>query len=187
MDYTLTQIEEYLKYTYGMHLGHNETVNKKLMKQLNRKNLVARNTRCVYLVDNLIIKTSSDSTVGNLPFGAEQCINEFNLYHSEDITVDNFKKILCPVYAIYKSKFIYLTIHKPLIPLAKNDDSPETIYSYVKEDKNFNNVHKFLSLLDSFKEKLVYPSAAVQYEFSKLSTFGYDENRELHILDYGIY
>lgn len=187
MDYKLTEIEEYLKCTYGMHLGNNETINKKLMKQLNRKNLFARNTRCVYLVDNLIIKTSSDSTVGNLPLGADQCINEFNLYHSEDIAATNFKKILCPVYAIYKSKFIYLTIHKYLTPLAKNDDSLETIYSYVEEDKTFNNSHKFLSLLDNFKEKWVYPSAAVQYEFSKLSTFGYDENRELNILDYGIY
>ncbi|AKN29660.1 hypothetical protein Ccar_01855 [Clostridium carboxidivorans P7] len=187
MDYNLAQVEKYLKDSYNMHLGENKLISKKLMKQLNRKNLIARSARCVYLVDNLIIKTSSDSTLSGLPFGAEQCINEFNLYHSEDGSIMPFKKILCPVYAIYKSKFIYLTIHKPVVPLAKNDDCPDTIYSHIKEDNSFTNSSTFLLLLDSFKEKLVFKSAAVQYEFSKLSTFGYDENRELCILDYGIY
>ncbi|NMM63277.1 hypothetical protein HBE96_11430 [Clostridium sp. P21] len=187
MDYNLKQVEDYLTNIYGMHLGENKTISKKLMKQLNRKNLIARSARCVYLVDNLIIKTSSDSTFGKLPFGAEQCINEFNLYHSKDSSVNPFKKILCPVYAIYKSNFIYLTIHKPVVPLAKNDDCPDTIYSHIEKDSSFSNINLFLSILDEFKEKLVFNSPAIQYEFSKLSTFGYDENRELCILDYGIY
>ncbi len=187
MDSESKQVEEYLKHTYGMHLGHNKIISKNLMKQLNRKNIIARTTRCIYLVDNLIIKTSSDSTGGTLPIGADQCINEFNLYHSENHIVTSFKEILCPVYAIYKSKFIYLTIHKPLVALARNDDSPETIYSYIKENKELLNSHNFLLRLDNFKNELVQKSPAIQYEFSKLSTFGYDENRNLQILDYGIY
>ncbi len=172
--------------TYNMKIGRNKRLNNKLLNQLNKENLISRSMRCVYLVDDFIIKTSSDATSPRLPIGADQCINEFNIFHSNDIRLKAFKNILCPVYAIYESNFLYLTVHKRLTPLSINNDSDETIYSYIKKGNSFINETKFFPILEEFKKTWVTSSVELQNEYCKLSTFGYDENRNLLVLDYGM-
>jgi hypothetical protein len=185
MNGELHQVENFLK-QYGMELGKNKKITSGLLKQLNRKNIIARSMRCVYELDNFIIKASSDATGFNLPVGADQCLNEFNIYTSEEETLQKFKEILCPVYAIYESKFLYLTIHKRLNPIDTRTDSDETIYGYIKNGKRFANEEKFLPTLKKFKEQWVSKSPELQNEYSKINSFGYDENNNLYILDYGM-
>lgn len=185
MNQELHQVENFLK-QYGMKLGENKCITNSLLKQLNRKNIIARSMRCVYVLDNFIIKVSSDATGFSLPVGADQCINEFEIYTSEDEKLENFKEILCPVYAIYKSKFLYLTIHKRLNPIDTRTDSDETIYSYIEKGKNFSNEKSFFSKLEKFKNLLVSKSPQLQNEYCKVNSFGYDENNNLYVLDYGM-
>lgn len=185
MNTGLHQAQNFLK-RHGMELGKNKKIANSLLKQLNKKNIIARSMRCVYKLDNFIIKASSDATGFNLPLGADQCLNEFNLYTSEEENLKKFKEILCPVYAIYESKFLYLTIHKRLNPIETKADSEEIIYNYFKRGKKFANEDTFFPSLENFKELLVTKSPECQNEFSKINSFGYDENNNLYILDYGI-
>lgn len=185
MNEELQQVQNFLK-QYGMNLGKNKKITNNLLNQLSRKNIIARSLRCVYKLDNFIIKTSSDATGLHLPIGADQCINEFNIYTSEEEHLKKFKEILCPVYAIYESKFLYLTIHKALNPLETKSDSEETIYDYIKNGINFTNKKSFFPILHEFKELWVGKSPELQSEYSKITSFGYDENNNLYILDYGI-
>lgn len=185
MNNELREVEEFLN-NHGMKLGKNKSTSNKLLNKLNRKNLIARSMRCIYRVDNFIIKASSDSTSFRLPIGADQCLNEFNLYNSTDEKLKDFKEIFCPVYAIYESKFLYLTVHKLLTPLAINDDSEETIYSYVTSNRRFANEARFLDILDKFKNIWVSKAPELQYEYDKISSFGYDKNSNLYVLDYGM-
>lgn len=171
MNEELYQVEKFLS-QYGMKLGENNCITNGLLKQLNRKNIIARSMRCVYILDNFIIKVSSDATGFSLPVGADQCINEFEIYTSKDEKLENFKDILCPVYAIYKSKFLYLTVHKCLTPIDTSIDSDETIYGYVEKEK--------------FKNLFVTKSPQLQNEYCKVNSFGYDENKNLYVLDYGM-
>ncbi len=171
---------------YNMKIGRNKMIDPRLLKQLNKKTLLSRSMRCVYLLDDFIIKTSSDATSSRLPVGSDQCLNEFNIFHSTDERLKMFKSILCPVYAIYESKFIYLTVHKRLTPLAIDNNSEETIYSYIKKGHKFPNQEEFFYALEKFKERWVTQSKDLQNEYCKISTFGYDENRNLLILDYGM-
>jgi hypothetical protein len=172
--------------TYNMKIGRNKRLNDKLLRQLNRENLISRSMRCVYLVDDFIIKTSSDATSPRLPIGADQCINEFNIFHSNDDRLKIFKDILCPVYAIYESNFLYLTVHKHLTPLSIDNNSDETIYSYIEKGHSFVNEIKFFPILEEFKKLWVTDSVELQNEYCKISTFGYDENKNLFVLDYGM-
>lgn len=172
--------------TYNMKIGRNKTLSQQLLDKLTKEALISRSMRCVYLVDDFIIKTSSDATGTKLPIGADQCLNEFNIFHSNDHRLKIFKDILCPVYAIYESKFIYLTVHKHITALALNNNSDETIYSYIKKGHNFSNEIIFFNLLEEFKKLWVTNSEELQNEYCKISTFGYDENRNLLILDYGM-
>lgn len=171
---------------YNMKIGKNKTLSRKLLDKLTKETLIARSMRCVYLVDNFIIKTSSDATGTKLPIGADQCLNEFNIFHSNDHRLKIFKDILCPVYAIYESKFIYLTVHKYITALSLNNNYHETIYSYIKSGHSFPNETIFFNLLEEFKKLWVTDSKELQNEYCKISTFGYDENRNLLILDYGM-
>lgn len=185
MNQELHQVENFLK-QYDMKLGENKRITNSLLKQLNRKNIIARSMRCVYVLDNFIIKVSSDATGFSLPVGADQCLNEFEIYTSEDEKLENFKEILCPVYAIYKSKFLYLTVHKRLNPIDTRTDSDETIYTYVEKGKSFSNEKTFFSKLEKFKNLLVTKSPELQNEYCKVNSFGYDENNNLYVLDYGM-
>lgn len=185
MNGELYQVEKFLN-QYGMELGKNKMVSSSLLKQLNRKNILARSMRCVYKLDNFIIKVSSDATTYRLPIGADQCLNEFNIYTSKDKRLENLKEILCPVYAIYESKLLYLTVHKRLNPLETRTTSDETIYDYVEKKRKFANEEKFFSLLEKFKDLLVTKVPELQNEYSKINSFGYDENDNLYILDYGM-
>ena len=186
MNGELHQVEKFLN-QYGMKLGENKKMTSGLLKQLNRKNIIARSMRCVYKLDNFIIKASSDATGFHLPVGADQCLNEFNIYTSRDEQLEKFKEILCPVYAIYESKFLYLTVHKCLNPIETRTDSDETIYTYIKNrGRTFANEEKFFSILEKFKELFVTKIPELQNEYCKINSFGYDENNNLYILDYGI-
>ncbi|NMM65734.1 hypothetical protein HBE96_24450 [Clostridium sp. P21] len=169
-----------------MKIGQNKSFSNKLLKRLTKENLISRSVRCVYLVDNFIIKTSSDATCSRLPLGADQCLNEFNIFHSNDERLKVFKDILCPVYAIYESRYIYITVHKRLTALCTNSNSNETIYSYLKKGLRFRNEDTFFYTLEKFKKLWVTDSVELQNEYCKLSTFGYDENRNLLLLDYGM-
>lgn len=185
MNSELHQAQNFLK-QHGMELGKNKKIARSLLKQLNKKNIIARSMRCVYQLDNFIIKASSDATGFKLPMGADQCLTEFNLYSSEETNHKKFKEILCPVYAIYESKFLYLTVHKRLNPIDTKADSDETIYNYIKRGKNFSNEDTFFPALENFKELLVNESSECQNEYTKINSFGYDENNNLYVLDYGI-
>ena len=185
MNGELYQVEKFLN-QYGMNLGQNKRMTSCLLKDLNRKNMIARSMRCVYKLDNFIIKASSDATGSRLPVGADQCLNEFKIYTSKDEGLQKFKKILCPVYAIYESKFLYLTVHKLLNPLETGIDSDETIYSYLEKGKKFANEIEFFSTLEKFKDLWVTKSPELQNEYCKINSFGYDENNNLYILDYGL-
>lgn len=185
MDRELYEVEKFLS-QYGMKLGQNKRMAGSLLKQLNRKNIIARSMRCVYRLDNFIIKASSDATGFSLPVGADQCLNEFKIYTSEDERIEKFKEILCPVYAIYESKFLYLTVHKLLNPIETGTESDETIYSYIKKGKRFANEEKFFSVLEKFKKLLVTKVPELQNEYCKVNSFGYDENNNLYVLDYGM-
>lgn len=185
MNEELYEVEKFLS-QYGMKLGENNSITNSLLKQLNRKNIIARSMRCVYILDNFIIKVSSDATGFSLPVGADQCINEFKIYTSKDEKLEDFKDILCPVYAIYKSKFLYLTVHKRLTPIDTSTDSDETIYGYVEKEKNFLNQNTFFSKLEKFKNLFVTKSPQLQNEYCKINSFGYDENNNLYVLDYGM-
>lgn len=182
----IIEIEKSLNEHFDMHIGINNSTNKYLFKQLNIKNFVARSVRTIYNIDNFIIKATSDATMKGLPLGSDQCLNEFKIFTSSDERLQEFRKILCPVYAIYESKFIYFTINKLLTPLAKNNNSNETIYDYVKKGNQFNNQSNFFTLLEKFKKEWITNTPIMQNEYSKLSTFGYDENNNLYILDYGM-
>lgn len=185
MNEELHQVEKFLNH-YGMELGKNKKIKSGLLKQLNRKNIIARSMRCVYELDDFIIKASSDATGFSLPVGADQCLNEFNIYTSKEEDLQKFKDILCPVYAIYESKFLYLTVHKRLNPIETRTDTDETIYSYIKKGKKFKNQDKFLSALEKFKVMWVTKTPELQNEYCKVNSFGYDENNNLYILDYGM-
>ncbi|MDW8801417.1 hypothetical protein P8V03_09650 [Clostridium sp. A1-XYC3] len=181
----LKEIERFLL-DHDMKLGKNKTTSNKLLSKLNRKSLISRSMRCVYRVDNFIVKTSSDATGSRLPVGADQCLNEFNIYNSTDKRLEHFREIFCPVYAIYESRFLYLTIHKLLTPLSTKDDSDETIYSFINSGRKFSNESKFFHILENFKSTWVTKSPELQHEYSKISTFGHDENNNLYVLDYGM-
>lgn len=185
LTYTDEKAEIFLN-TYNMKIGWNKRLSDNLLKKLNKKNLISRSMRCVYLVDDFIIKTSSDATGPRLPIGADQCINEFNIFHSNDDRLKIFRDILCPVYAIYGSNFLYLTVHKHLTPLSTNNNSDETIYSYIEKGHSFANETEFFNILDEFKKLWVTDSVELQNEYCKISTFGYDVNRNLLVLDYGM-
>jgi len=187
MDSLFKEAEEYLKENYNMKIGKNTTINKHLLKKLNRSNMVARSMRCVYQVDGYIFKTSSDATSKGLPIGADQCINEFHLFFSEDERVKEYKDILCPVYAIFESSFIYVTMHKLLVPLARDYRTTKTIYSVLNGEKTFENQDAFLPKLEKFRKTWVTDSEQLQNEYIKLSTFGYDKSNNLHVLDYGVF
>lgn len=185
MNNELAEVERFLN-QYNMKLGKNKTINNKLLKQLNRQNMFSRSMRCIYLIDKFIIKTSSDATGFGLPVGADQCLNEFDIFHSTEEGLKEFKNILCPVYALYESKFLYLTVHKFLSPLSKDNSSNETIYSYIQGGKSFANETNFFPILENFKNNWVTNSPELQNEYCKISTFGYDENNNLYVLDYGM-
>lgn len=185
MNRELYEVENFLS-QYGMNLGHNKRMAGNLVKQLNRKNIIARSMRCVYQLDNFIIKASSDATGFSLPVGADQCLNEYKIYTSEDEQIKDLKEILCPVYAIYESKLLYLTVHKRLNPIETSTCSDETIYSYIKKGKKFANEDRFFGILDKFKELLVTKAPELQNEYCKANSFGYDEDNNLYVLDYGM-
>lgn len=185
MNNELEEVERFLN-QFNMKLGRNKTINGKLLKKLTRQNIFSRSMRCIYLVDKFIIKTSSDATGLGLPVGADQCLNEYDIFNSTDESLTQFREILCPVYAIYESRFLYLTVHKLLNPLSKNNDSNETIYSYIQGGKRFSNETIFFPILEEFKSTWVTKSPELQNEYSKISTFGHDENNNLYILDYGM-
>lgn len=169
-----------------MGLGRNKKTSSSLLRQLTRQNIVARSMRCVYKIDNFIIKASSDATSFRLPIGADQCLNEFDIYTSDDERLQEFKEILCPVYALYESKFIYLTVHKLLTPLDTSTESTETIYSYLEKGFSFENMDSFFPLLEKFKKTWVSDSPELQNEYCKINSFGYDEDNNLYVLDYGM-
>lgn len=181
----LEQAEIFLS-QYDMSLGRNKRTSSKLLKQLTRKSIIARSMRCVYKIDNFIIKASSDATTFRLPIGADQCLNEFDLYTSDDERLQEFKDILCPVYALYESKFLYLTVHKLLTPLDTSTESTETIYSYIEKGFRFPNEDTFFPILEKFKKSWVTDCPELQNEYCKINSFGYDENNNLYLLDYGM-
>lgn len=185
MSLELKEVEKFLK-QYNMKLGRNKYLHNRLIKQLNRENIVSRSMRCVYSIENFIIKTSSDATGSRIPIGGDQCLNEYNIYNATDENLLEFKDIFCPVYAIYESKFLYLTIHKHLTPLTKNNNSHDTIYSYIENNGRFANHHNFFTLLEKFKTDWVSDIPEIQHEYCKLSTFGHDEYKNLYVLDYGM-
>lgn len=185
MNNELDEVKRFLN-EFNMKPGKNKTINNKLLKQLNRKNLVSRSMRCIYLIDNFIIKTSSDATTFRLPVGADQCINEYDIFNSTDERLQEYKEIFCPVYAIYESKFLYLTVHKSLTALSTNNYCDETIYTYIESGNTFPNQERFLSILEKFKRTWVTDVPELQNEYSKISSFGYDENKNLYVLDYGM-
>ncbi|WML33694.1 hypothetical protein [Clostridium sp. OS1-26] len=181
----LQQAEKFLN-QYGMSLGRNKRTSSHLLRQLTRQNIIARSMRCVYKIDNFIIKASSDATGFRLPVGADQCLNEFDLYTSYDERLQEFKEILCPVYAIYESKFLYLTVHKLLNSLDTSTESTETIYTYIEKGFKFANEDRFFPILEKFKRSWVTNSPELQNEYCKINSFGYDENNNLYVLDYGM-
>ena len=185
MNKELEEVELFLN-QYNMKLGKNKTTSNKLLKQLNRENIISRSMRCVYLIDKFIVKTSSDATSFRLPVGADQCLNEYNIFNSTDERLEQFKKILCPVYAIYESKFLYLTVHKLLTPLSSHNNFDETIYTFIESGRQFSNETEFLYTLEKFKSTWVTNSPELQNEYCKISSFGYGENNNLYILDYGM-
>ncbi|MBV7273627.1 hypothetical protein [Clostridium thailandense] len=185
MNAELQQVEKFLN-QYGMTLGRNKKTTNSLLRQLTRQNIIARSMRCVYKIDNFIIKASSDATSFRLPIGADQCLNEFDIYTSDDERLQEFKEILCPVYALYESKFIYLTVHKLLTPLDTSTESTETIYTHLEKGFSFSNVDSFFPLLEKFKKTWVSDSPELQNEYCKINSFGYDEKNNLYLLDYGM-
>lgn len=185
MNAELQQVEKFLN-QYSMTLGRNKKTTSSLLRQLTRQNIIARSMRCVYKIDNFIIKASSDATSFRLPIGADQCLNEFDIYTSDDERLQEFKEILCPVYALYESKFIYLTVHKLLTPLDTSTESTETIYNHLEKGFSFSNMDSFFPLLEKFKKTWVSNSPELQNEYCKINSFGYDESNNLYLLDYGM-
>jgi hypothetical protein len=171
---------------YGMKLGRNKKTTNALLNQLNKNTIIARSMRCIYRLDNFIIKASSDATGFGLPVGADQCINEFDIYTSDDERLQKYKEIFCPVYAIYESKFLYLTVHKSLTPLETRTDTDETICDYMEKGMQFANAESFFPILEDFKETWVTKVPEIQNEYCKINSFGYDENNNLYVLDYGM-